>query len=116
MITIPSITLAEPHLLRLYSDREKGDTQYYVINPSSINYLLWDEDDKIMTIITNDTEHGESKFRVPINSNEDAQNFIDLGSGHQFDPEVVDAFLPYIKHKLWFLPDERFANHLPPCG
>jgi putative nucleotidyltransferase with HDIG domain len=30
----------------------------------------------------------------------DAQNYIDLGSGHQFDPEVVEAFLPYIKHKL----------------
>ena len=30
----------------------------------------------------------------------DAQNYIDLGSGKQFDPEVVDAFLPYIKYKL----------------
>ena len=81
MITTSNITLAETHLLRLYSDREKGDTQYYVINPSSINYLLWDEDDKIMTIITNDTKHGESKFRVPINSNEDAQNFIEILMG-----------------------------------
>ena len=30
----------------------------------------------------------------------DAQNYIDLGSGHHFDPVVVDAFLPYIKHKF----------------
>jgi putative nucleotidyltransferase with HDIG domain len=30
---------------------------------------------------------------------EDTQNYIDLGSGYQFDPEVVDALLPYIKHK-----------------
>jgi len=81
IVTTSSITLAETHLLRLYSDREQGDTRYYVINPSTINYLLWDEDDKIMTIITKDTKHGESEFRVPINSNEDAQNFIEILMG-----------------------------------
>ena len=79
--TTSGIALAETHLLRLYTDREKGDTHYYVINPSTINYLMWDEDDKIMTIITNDTKHGESKFRVPINSNEDAQNFVEILMG-----------------------------------
>ena len=30
----------------------------------------------------------------------DARNYIDLGSGKQFDPEIVDAFLPFIKYKL----------------
>jgi len=32
-------------------------------------------------------------------SREDARNYIDLGSGYQFDPEIVDAFLHYIDQK-----------------
>ena len=30
----------------------------------------------------------------------DAQNYIDLGSGHQFDPKIVDVFLPFIMYKI----------------
>jgi len=78
LIAISRTVLADTALLRLYTDRDKGDTQYYVINPSSINYLHWDEDDKILTIITPDTKHGESKFLVPIQSNEDAERFIEI--------------------------------------
>ena len=31
-----------------------------------------------MTIITSDTKHGESKFLVPIQSNDDAEKFIEI--------------------------------------
>ncbi len=80
-IVISKSVLADSTLLRLYTDRDQGDTQYYVINPSAINYLQWDEDDKIMTIITSDTKQGESKFLVPIHSNEDAEKFIEILMG-----------------------------------
>lgn len=81
LIAISRIALADSTLLRLYTDRDVGDTQYYVINPSSINYLQWDEDDKIMTIITSETKTGESKFLVPIQSNDDAEKFIEILMG-----------------------------------
>ncbi|MFW2373644.1 MAG: hypothetical protein ACN4GM_11030 [Gammaproteobacteria bacterium] len=81
MIAISGTVLADSTLLRLYTDREQGDTKYYVINTSNINYLLWDEDDKMMSIITSDTRHGESKFLVPIQSNEDAEKFIEILMG-----------------------------------
>ncbi len=81
LIAISRTVLADSALLRLYTDREKGDTEYYIINPSSINYLHWEEDDKLMTIITSDTKHGESKFLVPIQSNEDAESFIEILMG-----------------------------------
>lgn len=85
LIAISRSVLADTALLRLYTDRDKGDTQYYAINPSSINYLHWDEDDKMMTIITSDTKHGESKFLVPIGSNEDAESFIEILMGKKAD-------------------------------
>ncbi|MFW2373647.1 MAG: hypothetical protein ACN4GM_11045 [Gammaproteobacteria bacterium] len=81
LIAISGAVLADSTLLRLYTDREKGDTKYYVINTSNINYLQWDEDDKMMTIITSDTKTGESKFLVPIQSNEDAEKFIEILMG-----------------------------------
>lgn len=81
LIVISRAVLADTTLLRLYTDREKGDTKYYVINPSNINYLQWDEDDKIMTIITSDTKAGESQFLVPIQSNKDAEKFIEIIMG-----------------------------------
>jgi len=81
LIAISNTILAEGTVLRLYTDREKGDTEYFVINPSSIQYLKWDEDDKILTIITPDTKNGESKFQVPIQSNEDAERFIEILMG-----------------------------------
>ena len=81
LMAISGTVLAESTLLRLYTDREKGDTKYYVINPSNINYLEWDEDDKIMTIITPDTRTGESRFLVPIQSNKDAEKFIEILMG-----------------------------------
>lgn len=81
LIAISRAVLADSTLLRLYSDREAGDTKYYVINPSSIHYLQWDEDDKVMTIITSDTKTGESKFLVPIQSNDDAEKFIEILMG-----------------------------------
>lgn len=81
LIAISRTVLADPTLLRLYTERDLGDTEYYVINPSSINYVHWDEDDKLMTIITSDTKQGESKFFVPIQSNKDAQSFIEILMG-----------------------------------
>ena len=85
IIATSKIVVADTNLLRLYSDRDKGDTKYYVINPSSINYFKWDEDDNVMTIITNDTKHGESKFLVPIQSNKDAEDFIEILMGQKAD-------------------------------
>lgn len=85
MASISLSVQAEGTLLRLYTDRDPGDTSYYVINSSSINYLQWDEDDKAMTIITDDTRHGESKFIVPIRSNEDAERFIEILMGKNTD-------------------------------
>ena len=85
LIAISRSVLADSTLLRLYTDREKGDTEYYIINPSSINYLHWEEDDKLMTIITSDTKHGESKFLVPIGSNKDAESFIEILMGKKAD-------------------------------
>jgi len=32
---------------------------------------------------------------------EEARIYIDLGSGYQFDPEIVDAFLQFIKEKMY---------------
>jgi len=81
LIAISKTVLADTTLLRLYTDREGGDTKYYVINPSKINYLQWDEDDKLLTIITDDTKQGESKFLVPIQANEDAERFIEILMG-----------------------------------
>ena len=80
-ITISGTVLADNTLLRLYTDRDKGDTKYYVINSSNINYLQWDEDDKLMTVFMSDTKHGESKFLVPIQSNADAESFIEIMMG-----------------------------------
>ena len=85
LFVISRAVLADTTLLRLYTDRDKGDTQYYVINTSNINYLQWDEDDKIMTIITSETKHGESKFLVPIRSNQDAEKFIEILMGKSAD-------------------------------
>jgi len=81
LTTLSGAVLAEGALLRLYTDREKGDTEYYIINPSSINYMHWDEDDKTMTIVMADTKKGESKFVVPIQSNDDAESFIEILMG-----------------------------------
>ena len=81
LIAVSGAVMADTAVLRLYTDREKGDTSYYVINAASINYLQWDEDDKLMTIITSDTRHGESKFLVPIQSNDDAERFIEILMG-----------------------------------
>jgi len=85
MIATSGAVLADTNLLRLYTDREKGDTRYYVINISNINYFKWDEDDKIVTIITNNSKHGESKFLVPVKSNEDAEKFIEILMGQSAD-------------------------------
>jgi len=85
LIAISRAALADTSLLRLYTDREKGDTKYYVINTSNINYLQWDEDEGILTIFTSDTKHGESKFPVPITSNKDAEEFIEILMGKSAD-------------------------------
>ena len=85
LMALSKFAMADGTVLRLYSDRESGDTQYYVINPSSINYLQWDEDDKVLKIITADTKHGPSEFLVPIQSNEDAESFIEILMGKKAD-------------------------------
>ncbi len=84
-VMLTGSVLADGTPLRLYTDREQGDTQFYIIPPSSINYLHWDEDEKLMTIITENTKHGESKFMVPIRSNEDAERFIEILMGKKVD-------------------------------
>ena len=81
LMAISGTALAESTLLRLYTDRDVGDTKYYVINTSNINYLEWDEDDKMMSIFTSDNKNGESKFLVPIQSNDDAERFIEILMG-----------------------------------
>lgn len=85
MFATSSAVLAETNLLRLYTDREKGDTRYFVINPTHINYVEWDEDDKLLKILTNENKKGESIFLVPIKSNEDAQAFIEILMGQSAD-------------------------------
>ena len=81
LMAISRAVLADSTLLRLYTDRDKGDTKYYVINTSNINYLEWDEDDKNLTIYTSDNKAGESKFLVYIETNEDAEKFIEILMG-----------------------------------
>lgn len=85
MFATSSAVLAESNLLRLYTDRDKGDTKYYVINPAHINYVEWDEDDSLLKIVTNENKKGESIFLVPIKSNKDAQAFIEILMGQSAD-------------------------------
>jgi len=81
LFVISKTVLADTALLRLYTDRDKGDTKYFVINPSNISYVQWDEDDRLLTIVTPENKQGESKFLVPIQANEDAERFIEILMG-----------------------------------
>jgi hypothetical protein len=85
MIATSGTVLADAGVLRLYTDRESGDTKYYVINTSNIKYLEWNEDDSLMKVFTGNSKHGESQFLIPIKSNKDAEKFIEILMGQKTD-------------------------------
>ena len=70
LVLLPNVYAGKP--IRVYSDRDKGEVNYSVINPEHIKYITWDEDDKRIFISIGDT----SGFTVSIKNEKEALKII----------------------------------------